>query len=80
MHANGHTTVWGTQIGIGRAQDARGWYQQLREWWAAHKAMRPEARLTATPLRANAAADMVAPAGYPPIIGADACGWQLPHP
>jgi uncharacterized protein (DUF2062 family) len=48
-------------IGIGRARDAKGWYEHLKEWWTARKAMRREARLTAKPLRADAAADMVAP-------------------
>ena len=37
MHADGHTTVWGTHIGVGRTTDGKGWYQQVKEWWAAHK-------------------------------------------
>jgi hypothetical protein len=73
MHTNGHTTVWGTHIGIGRARDTKGWYQQLREWWAAHKTVRQEARLAALTARwnarrevvrslhADAAVDMIAP-------------------
>jgi hypothetical protein len=74
MSAHGHTTVWGTHVGTGRAIDAKGWYQQLKEWWQSHKATRQEARLAALKARwdanreavrflhADAAVDMVAPA------------------
>jgi hypothetical protein len=72
MPSHGHTAVWRTHIGIGRATDAKGWYQQFKEWWADHKAARHDARLVALkarwdarreavrPLHADAAIDMVA--------------------
>ena len=72
MPAYGHTTVWGTHIGIGRASDAKSWYQQLNAWWAEHKAARRDAHLASLnarwdarreavrPLHTDAAIDMVA--------------------
>jgi hypothetical protein len=74
MAMHGHTTTWGTHIGGGRATDAKGWYAQLKTWWAAHKAARHEARLatlkahwdakheTVHSFRADAAIDMAPPA------------------
>jgi hypothetical protein len=74
MSAHGHTTVWGAHLGIGRATGTKGWYAQFKTWWTAHKAARDGARLAALktrwdirreavhPCRADAAADMVAPA------------------
>lgn len=72
MRAHGHTTVWGTPLGVGHSHDVKGWYHELREWWTAHKAARRQAKLEALkagwdakrerlkPQRAEAAADMVA--------------------
>jgi hypothetical protein len=74
MPAHGHTTVWGTHIGVGRATDANGWYAQLKTWWAAHKTARDGARLSTLKahwdgrreairaLRADAAIDLAVPA------------------
>jgi hypothetical protein len=45
MRAPGDAPVWGTHIGVGRARDAKGWYQQLRYWWTTHRAACREARL-----------------------------------
>jgi len=71
-NSNSHTTVWGTHIGVSRARDTKSWYQQLRDWWAAHKAARQQLNLDAlhrcwdvkreavTPHRAEAAPEMAA--------------------
>jgi hypothetical protein len=61
MRSHGQTATWGTPIDIGRASGSTGWYEHLKAWWTAHQAMRRAARLTAMPLRADAAADLVAP-------------------
>jgi hypothetical protein len=72
MRAHGHTTVWGTHSGVSRARDAKSWYQQMKDWWAAHKTARQDAKLATLrahwdarreavrPLHADAAVDMVA--------------------
>jgi hypothetical protein len=71
-HAHGHTTVWGTHIGVGRARDTKSGYQQIRDRWTAYKAARHAAKLATItarwdarreavrPLHADAAVDMVA--------------------
>jgi hypothetical protein len=73
MRSPGHATVWGTHIGIGRAKGGAGWFQQLKDWWQAHKTARQQAKLATLkacwdahrelvrPLRAEAAVEMVAP-------------------
>jgi hypothetical protein len=72
MRAHGHATVWGTHTGRGGVSSRAAWYQQLKEWWQAHKAARAQARLAALnacwdaqreafkPLRAEAAPEMAA--------------------
>jgi hypothetical protein len=74
MPSHGHTTVWGTHIGVGRTTETKGWYQQLKAWWTEHRTARREANLAALKARwdakreavrlqhADAAVDMLAPA------------------
>jgi hypothetical protein len=61
MNANGHTTVWGTHIGVGRARDLKGWYHALKDWWAAHNSARHEAGLAVLKARWNAGRETVHP-------------------
>jgi hypothetical protein len=75
MRAHGQVMVWGTHVGAGHAKGNAGWLQHLREWWAARKAARRQARLAALnacwdaeheairPLRAEAAPEMAAAQG-----------------
>jgi hypothetical protein len=75
MQAHGQATVWETYLGIGRARDVKGWYQQLRSGWAARAAARRQAQPVALdaswdaqheavrPLRADAAQEMAAAQG-----------------
>jgi hypothetical protein len=53
--------VWGTQAGKARASDAKGCYQQLKAWWAAYKATRQQARITALEARWDATDEAVRP-------------------
>jgi hypothetical protein len=70
MAAHGHTTTWGTQIGVGRTTQAQGWYAQFKAWWAARRDAKRAAlnaywdarREAVRSFRADAAIDMVPPA------------------
>ncbi len=61
MRTHGHTTIWGTHIGRGRARAAQGWYEHLKAWWITHKAMRHEAELAAIATRWDATREAVIP-------------------
>ncbi len=72
MRTYAHASAWETQMDVGRTSNGAGWYQQLRDWWTAHKAARQEARLASLeacwdskrevviPRRADAAPEMAA--------------------
>ena len=59
MHAHGHTTVWGTHIGINRARAAKRRYQRMQDWWAAHKAARRNMKLATLTARWDAGREAV---------------------
>jgi hypothetical protein len=61
MRSHGHATVWGTHIGLGRAGGGAGWYQQLKEWWAARARARRQAKLDALHARWDAKREAVKP-------------------
>jgi hypothetical protein len=63
MHANGHTTIWGTPISVGRATDTKSWYQQIRDQWTAYKAARHDAKLATLKARWDARREAVRPLG-----------------
>jgi hypothetical protein len=60
MQVYGHTITWGSQTGVGGAS-RRGWYQQLREWWAARHAAHPHAPFAACKRRWDAKHEVVRP-------------------
>jgi hypothetical protein len=72
MRAYGHASVWRMHIGVGRSTDRKGWYQQMKAWWVAHKTARYDEKLdglraqwdarreAVRPPHADAAVDMVA--------------------
>jgi hypothetical protein len=61
MHAHRHTTAWGIHIGGRRARNVKGQYHELKDWWAAHKTARHEARLATLKARCNAKCEAVRP-------------------
>jgi hypothetical protein len=61
MRSHGPAAVWGTSFDSGRDRDGKGWYQQLKEWWAARKAARQQAKLVALTNRWDAEHEAVKP-------------------
>jgi hypothetical protein len=68
MRSHEHATVWGTQIGVGRSSGRRGWYQPLKEWWAARAQARQQARLDALRARWDAEREAVKPLRAEPAV------------
>jgi hypothetical protein len=61
MRAYGHASVWRMHIGVGRATDRKGWYQQLKAWWVARTAARHDAMLATLTARWDATREAVTP-------------------
>ena len=73
MTVLGHTIPWGTHVEAEPTLDVKGWYAQMKMWWANRKAARHEVKRAALQARwdarreavrtshAGAASDMVAP-------------------
>ena len=61
MRAYGHASVWRTHSGVGRATDAKRWYQQLKAWRAARHAARHDAALATLSARWDARREVVTP-------------------
>ena len=59
--SHGHATIWGAHIGIGCTRDGAGWYQQLRDWWVAHKGARQEGKLASLSACWNADRELYKP-------------------
>jgi hypothetical protein len=84
MAAHGHTTTWGTHIGVGRAPQGQGRYAQFKTWLTARqnaklatlRAQWDARREAVRPFRADAAIDMV-PAAYPDTTARALCELSL---
>jgi hypothetical protein len=61
MRSHGHAIVWGVHVDIGRARGSSGWYQQLKEWWAARKSSQQQAKLAALNARWDAERETLRP-------------------
>ena len=61
MRAPGDAPVWETHIGVSRAINDKGWYQQLRYWWTTQRAACREARLASLSARWDATREVVTP-------------------
>jgi hypothetical protein len=84
MAAHGHTTTWGTHIGVGRAPQRQGRYAQFKTWLTARqnaklatlRAQWDARREAVRPFRSDAAIDMV-PAAYTDTTARALCELSL---